>query len=368
VAVETASGLVIRDLAATAYVVPTPTPESDGTFAWSSTTVVVVEAAAGNATGIGYAYTHGGAAAVVDATLAPVVIGRDPLATAACWSAMVDAVRNVGRPGIASSAVSAVDIALWDLKGKLVGLSVADAVGRAHDAIPAYGSGGFTSSSTDELADELSDFVELGLTTVKMKVGRDPDTDVARVAAARRAVGNETGLLVDANGAYSRKQALDLARAFADRDVAWFEEPVSSDDLEGLRLMRDRAPAGMDIAAGEYGADIVYFRRLLDAGAIDCLQADVTRCGGITGFLRVGALADAHCLPLSSHTAPQASAHACAGVWHLRHAEYFIDHVRIESLFFDGVLRPDGGCLRPDPDRCGLGIDFKRNDAERYRT
>ena len=105
----------------------------------------------------------------------------------------------------------------------------------------------------------------------------------------------------------------------------------------------------MDVTAGEYGYDLPYFERMLDAGAVDCLQADVTRCGGITGFLRVGALADAHGLDLSAHTAPQVSAHACAGLWHLRHLEYFADHVRIESLLFDGVLEPVDGALRPDP-------------------
>src|SRR5581483_3886374 len=126
---------------------------------------------------------------------------------------------------------------------------------------------------------------------VKMKIGRDPANDPRRVAEAREAIGPDTQLFVDANGAYSRKEALALAHLFArDAGVTWFEEPVSSDDLEGLHLMREHAPAGMEIAAGEYGYDLWYFRRMLEAEAVDVLQADATRCAGITGFLRVGAL------------------------------------------------------------------------------
>jgi L-alanine-DL-glutamate epimerase-like enolase superfamily enzyme len=124
----------------------------------------------------------------------------------------------------------------------------------------------------------------------------------------------------------------------------------------------------MDIAAGEYGYDLPYFHRMLAAGAVDCLQADVTRCGGLTAFLRVGALTDARCLDLSTHCAPQVSAHACTGVWHLRHMEYFADHVRLESMLFDGVLTPEGGRLRPDPSRPGLGIELKCTSNEPYRV
>ncbi len=149
--------------------------------------------------------------------------------------------------------------------------------------------------------------------------------------------------------------------------MTWFEEPVSSDDLDGLRMVRSTSPPGLEVTAGEYGYDLPYFRRMLAADAVDCLQADVTRCAGITGFLRVGALSDAHTLDLSSHTAPQVSAHACSGLWHLRHLEWFADHVRVESMLFDGVLEPSGGAVRPDASVPGLGIEFKRQDAERFR-
>src|SRR5204863_2488614 len=132
-------------------------------------------------------------------------------------------------------------------------------------------------------------------------------------------------LMVDANGAYSPKRALDWAERYAAQGASWFEEPVSSDDLAGLRLLRERAPAGMAIAAGEYGWDEPYFERMLAAGAVDVLQADVTRCGGITGLLAVDGLCAARSMPLSAHCAPAISAHACCGLLSLEHLEYFHD-------------------------------------------
>ena len=125
---------------------------------------------------------------------------------------------------------------------------------------------------------------------------------------------------------YGRKQALALAASFADLGVTWFEEPVSSDDLDGLRLLRDRAPAGIEIAAGEYGYDIFYFQRMIEAGAVDVLQADATRCGGITGFLQAGTLCAASCLELSAHCAPSLHVHAACAMPNFRHLEYFHDH------------------------------------------
>ncbi len=349
-----------------AYTIPTPEPESDGTLIWDATTIVVVELGASDLSGIGYAYTAPAAASVVRETLASIVTGTDVLANGSTWLAMVRSVRSIGRPGIASSAIAAVDIALWDLKAKVLGISTADALGRFHAEIPAYGSGGFTSLTDAELAAQLEGWVAQGLRAVKMKVGREPARDPARVTVARAAIGDDVALFVDANGAYTRKEALALADQFAELGVTWFEEPVSSDDLEGLRLVRDAAPPGVDVTAGEYGYDLAYFQHMLDAGAVDCLQADVTRCGGLTGFVQVGALTDARSLDLSAHTAPHVSAHACCGLRRVRHLEWFADHVRIESLLFDGAMQPCAGALRPDPVDPGLGIVFKRQDAEEF--
>jgi L-alanine-DL-glutamate epimerase-like enolase superfamily enzyme len=257
---------------------------------------------------------------------------------------------------------------LWDLKARLLAVPLTDLVGRVRRSIPAYGSGGFTSYSDQQLHEELADWAADGLRMVKIKVGRDPDVDPDRVAVARKAIGPDARLFVDANGAYNRKDALTFARAFADLGVVWFEEPVSSDDLASLRVLRDRAPGGMDITAGEYGYDLFYFRRMLEAGAVDVLQVDATRCGGITGFLRAAALCEAAPVPMSAHTAPTLHGHLCTCVAPAIHAEYFRDHARVEQLLFDGALAPTNGDLVPDLDRPGLGVALRTDRAERYRV
>jgi L-alanine-DL-glutamate epimerase-like enolase superfamily enzyme len=356
----------IERIAASAYTIPTDAPESDGTLEWRSTTLVLVEARAADATGIGYSYANRATAVLVAETLAKVVAGRDALDVVDCFDAMVAAIRNLGRPGISSMAIAAVDNALWDLKARLLDVPLAHLLGAARDAIPVYGSGGFTSYSPGRLAEQLGGWAKTGIRMVKMKVGRDPAADVARVRTAREAIGPQTALFVDANGAYSRKQALGFADAFSNLGVTWFEEPVVSDDLEGLRLIRDRAPAWMDIAAGEYGYDLVYFRRMCEAGAVDVLQADATRCAGVTGFMRAAAVAEAFHVPLSSHCAPSIHAHACCAASAARHLEYFHDHVRIERMLFDGTLEPMNGALAPAADRPGFGLTFKAADARAY--
>jgi L-alanine-DL-glutamate epimerase-like enolase superfamily enzyme len=359
----------VERLDAAVYTVPTDEPESDGTLAWDSTTLVLVSAHAGDSTGIGWTYAGPAAAQVVTGTLAGVVAGRDAATPAASWAAMHHAVRNLGRPGLVAEAISAVDVALWDLAARLAGLPVSVAIGAVHEGTPIYGSGGFTSYDDRMLADQLAGWAEAGIPRVKMKVGRDPARDEHRVEVARKAIGDDVALFVDANGAYNRKQALEWADRFAGFAVRWFEEPVSSDDLAGLHLVRDRGPAGMDVAAGEYGYDLPYFQHMLDAEAVDCLQADVTRCGGISGVLRVAALCDARSMDLSLHCAPQVSAQIGTAVWHLRHLEYFHDHVRIEGMAFDGVLTPTaGGVLRPDRSRAGLGLTVRTADLEQYRV
>jgi len=358
----------VEALSAAAFTVPTPEPESDGTIAWDSTTVVVVEAEAGGISGTGYAYGSGAAVAVAEGVLFPAVTGgrRSAADVPGAFAAMVAAVRNVGRAGVASTALSATDAALWDLKARLLDLPLADLLGRVRPAVAAYGSGGFTSETPEELADQLGGWAASGYRMVKMKVGRHPDDDVERVAVARKAVGPDVELFVDANGAYSRRQALALAEQFAGLGVTWFEEPVSSDDLDGLRLLRDRSPAGMVVAAGEYGHDLFYFRRMLAAGAVDVLQADATRCGGVSGFLGVDAVCRSFGVPLSAHTSPTLHAHLCCAAPAAVHVEAFADHLRLESLLFDGALVPDGGLLRPAPDRPGLGLTLNRAAAARY--
>ena len=356
----------IKSLRASAYRVPTDFPESDGTLEWTTTTLVVVEASGGDHTGIGYTYADRATACLLNELLAKVVEGRDAMAIPANWLAMVRSIRNLGRPGISSMAIAAADIALWDLKARIIGLPLATLLGAARERVAVYGSGGFTSYDEDRLSRQLSGWAEQGISRVKMKVGRDPARDPSRVAAARKAVGQNVELFVDANGAYMRKEAVEFANRFHDSRVSWFEEPVSSDDLDGLRLLRDRAPAGMQIAAGEYGYDLPYFERMLAAGAVDVLQADASRCAGLTGFIQVAALCEARSLSLSAHCAPTLHVHPCCAARPVCHIEYFHDHVRIEHMLFDGALIPRDGYLQPDLSRPGIGIEFKRADAERY--
>jgi L-alanine-DL-glutamate epimerase-like enolase superfamily enzyme len=350
------------------YVIPTDAPEADGTFAWSKTTIIIVEIEAADSKGIGYTYSHSVAAPLIRNLLEQAVVGSDRFDIPLIFSQMRYFQRNYGREGIAATALSAIDIALWDLKSKLLRKPLAELLGLMRDSAPVYGSGGFTSYSDDQLRDQFACWVQAGIPRVKMKVGTDPDRDLARVQVARETIGADTRLFVDANGAYSRKQALCFAQRFAaESNVVWFEEPVSSDDLAGLHLLRERAPWGMDIAAGEYGFTAMYLQRMLAAEAVDVLQADATRCGGVTGFMDVASIADAHPLPLSAHCAPSVHMHLACAARPLRHVEYFHDHVRIESMIFDGFRPAQNGAMHPDLSRPGLGLELKTKDAERFK-
>jgi L-alanine-DL-glutamate epimerase-like enolase superfamily enzyme len=361
----------IESVEAAVYTVPTDAPEADGTLSWDSTVMTLVQARAGGRCGTGWTYGSAACAAVVTGKLAGVVRGRDPMDTGGAWEAMVRAVRNDGRPGAVGYAVSAVDVALWDLKARLLGISLPRLLGAVRSAVPVYGSGGFTTYDDRQLREQLSGWaLEQRIPRVKIKVGESwgaaAERDLERMAQARKVVGDETELFIDANGGYRRKQAIRVMAAAADLDVRWLEEPVSSDDLDGLREVRNAVAA--DVTAGEYGYDLTYFRRMCAAGAVDCLQADVSRCGGITEWLRAAAVAAAYGLEISGHCAPHLHAAAATAVPNLRHLEWFHDHVRIEGMFFDGALDPAGGAVRPDPDAPGLGLTLRAADAERYRT
>jgi L-alanine-DL-glutamate epimerase-like enolase superfamily enzyme len=355
----------ITDVKARAYKIPTDRPEADGTFAWDSTTLIVVHVSGGGKTGLGYTYTDASIVSLIEGKLKETLSDADAMDPPAAWLAMQGAVRNMGREGLAATAISALDGALWDLKAKLVDLPLCLLLGRYRESCLVYGSGGFTTYTEEQLREQLAGWVAEGCRWVKMKIGTHPEQDPHRVAAAKAAIGERT-LFVDANGAYKAKQALALAEVFAEQRVGWFEEPVSSDDLEGLQLLRRRAPACMEIAAGEYGYTVGYFRRMLNAGAVDVIQADITRCGGVTAWLQIAALAHAHHIDLSGHCAPSYHLHAACAAPHFRHLEWFHDHVRIEQMLFDGAPALDNGRIAPDLSRPGLGLEFKDKDARKY--
>jgi L-alanine-DL-glutamate epimerase-like enolase superfamily enzyme len=348
------------------YTVPTDAPEADGTYSWDSTTMVLVTLEAGGKSGLGYTYANAATGKVVDNLLKKVVTGREAFEQAATLQAMYHHVRNDGETGISIMAISAIDNALWDLRARLLGVPLVKMLGMVRPGIAVYGSGGFTSYDDAQLQQQLGGWAEHGIYMVKMKVGTHATDDARRVNVARQAIGEATQLFVDANGAYTVTQAIEIAHRFAECNVRWFEEPVSSDNLVGLSWIRQRAPLGMDIAAGEYGYSAWYFKRMLDAGAVTILQADATRCGGISGFLDAAALCWAANFPLSSHCGPSMHLHPCCSVPRAIHMEYFHDHVRIEQMFFDGFCEPVNGIMSPDLSRPGFGLTLKDKDAAKY--
>lgn len=356
-------------LDARAYRIPTDAPEGDGTLTWSSTTLVLVRASADGAVGTGWTYGPAAVAPVVPELLAPAVADLDPDDVPSAWLAMRRQLRNAGRPGIGGLALSAADNAIWDLKARRLDLPLARLLGAARHRVPVYGSGGFTTYDGETQHRQLAGWTrDRGITRVKIKIGESwgagEDRDLARMAAARRTIGPDVELYVDANGGYTRKQAVRVLRAAADLDVRWFEEPVSSDDLTGLGMVRDQVPA--DVAAGEYGFDLVYFQRMVPY--VDCLQVDVTRCGGITEFLRAAAVAAAAGLEVSAHCAPHQHLAVTAAIPNLRHLEWFHDHVRIESLLFEGAVLATGPVVPVNLTEPGNGLVFRETDADPYRV
>jgi L-alanine-DL-glutamate epimerase-like enolase superfamily enzyme len=360
----------VERLEVSVYRIPTDHPEADGTFHWDATTLVLVEAVADSGLrGLGFSYTAAAAGSLIEDLLVEAVIGRPVEQVGAAWEGMVRAVRNVGLPGVAATAISAVDTALWDLRARALELPLFHLLGVYRESVPIYGSGGFTSYSEKELVKQLAGWVKQGISKVKMKVGKDwgtkPDEDLARVSAVRRAIGSDAELFVDANGAYTVKQAIDMALRFQEQRVTYFEEPVPFDHIDQLAFIREHSPIA--IASGEYGYSTYDFRDVLKARAVDILQADATRCLGITGCLQAAALAHSYGIPFSTHTAASIHAHIGCAVPQIAHLEYFHDHVRIENMLFEGVLQPEAGHLRPDPSRPGLGLELKESDARRWR-
>ena len=364
------NGQAVTAVETAVYVIPTDAPEADGTLAWDKTTMVLVTVRADGEQGLGWSYASAAARTVITEMLTDVVTGRSALDIAGAAEAMARQVRNIGRPGVAATAISAVDIALWDLKARLLGQSLAGLLGPARQHVPVYGSGGFTSYDDMHTRQQLSEWVEKErIPRVKIKIGEgwggNERRDLARAELAREVIGPDAELYVDANGGYTVGQAVRVADELSAIGVSWFEEPVSSQDLAGLATVRRQVRP--DVAAGEYSWSLADSARLIEAGAVDCLQLDVTRCGGITEFLRGASLAAAHNLQVSGHCAPNLHAHVGAAVPNLRHVEYFHDHQRIERLFFDGTLDPADGSMSPDLTRPGHGLALRGADTERYR-
>ncbi|MEP6682075.1 MAG: enolase C-terminal domain-like protein [Parafilimonas sp.] len=364
---KSSNSILINNLKVSAFKIPTATPESDGTINWNSTTLILVEVKSADKTGIGYTYANEATAVVIDKVLKNIIVDANALDIPFLNAKMIAAIRNDGQVGIAMMAVSAVDNALWDLKAKLFDVPLCNLLGKAKESMLIYGSGGFTSYNKKQLQQQLSNWVDEGIKHVKIKIGTHAEKDVERVKEARDAIGNSTSLFVDANGAYTIKQAIEKSFQFKEFNISWFEEPVTSDNLEGLQFIREHVQAEVNIAAGEYAYNLPYFYHMLKANAVDILQADATRCGGITNFLKAASLAEAQQIPFSSHCAPALHLHAAVSLSNFYIAEYFYDHARIENMLFDGVMQSKNGCIYPDLSRPGIGLEFKYSDAEKYK-
>jgi L-alanine-DL-glutamate epimerase-like enolase superfamily enzyme len=347
------------------YTFPTPEPEADGTLRWDSTTAVTVSLEAGGRTGLGWTYSSPAAATVIRTHLAGVVHDRDAFDIPAGWSAMRRACRNLGTRGLVMQAISAVDIAWWDLKSRLLEVPLSALFGQARADVPVYGSGGFTTLTDRQLEEQVQWWLAAGCAAMKIKIGESwgsrVDRDLARVAQLREFAGPKVALMVDANGGYSVGQAARVGTALDDLGVVWFEEPVSSDDVAGLAAVRSAVRA--DVAAGEYVADAYDVDRLLPV--VDCLQLDLTRCGGYTGWLHGAAQARARNLDVSGHCAPSLHATVAGSIPNLRHVEWFVDHARLEPLLVDGAPEVHHGALHPRSDQPGHGMSIS-SQAEQW--
>lgn len=339
------SATVVDRIEVRALSFPTPAPESDGTLTWDHTGVVTVEASAGSHVGLGWSYTSPAAVELIRAVLAPEVLGEEASSPARLWERMHRACRNLGTRGVVMAAISAMDIALWDLRSKDLHLPLADLWGAQRDSVPVYGSGGFTSMSADQLDEQVDGWLAAGCSGVKLKIGEDWGRNVARdldrVARVATRVRDHAQVMVDANGAYSRGQAMQVGQDLDLLGVTWFEEPVSSEDLRGLGQLRD--VLGSEVAAGEYICEIADARLMCDA--VDCVQLDVTRCGGYTGWRRCAAYAHAANVPVSAHCAPALHLPLAISDGAVRHIEWFSDHVALESQLVDGAPLVRGGRL-----------------------
>jgi L-alanine-DL-glutamate epimerase-like enolase superfamily enzyme len=295
------------------------------------------------------------------------VLGRSALDVTDGWSAMRRAVRNLGSTGLAMQAVSAVDVAWWDLKARLLDVPLGDLLGRCRDDVPVYGSGGFTTLDDAQLADQVEGWAKAGCTAMKIKIGEswgaEPERDLQRTRQLRRLAPEGTQLMVDANGGYTVGEAGRVGDRLDDLGGVWVEEPVSSDDTAGLAAVREALAC--DVAAGEYAATPDDITALLPA--VDCLQLDATRCGGYTGWLRGTALAEAAHLQVSAHCAPSLHAVVAAAVPNLRHVEWFVDHARLEPQLLDGTLAVSGGALHPRHDGPGHGMTVS-GGADQWRV
>lgn len=309
-----------------------------------------------------------GARAILERDLKELLIGQDPLAHEKLWDDMFWRVRGYGRKGLAFCAISAVDIALWDLKGKIFGVPIYKLLGPYTDRVPIYGSGGWTSFTEAELVREQAGYVERGIPRVKMKVAKDfgksEEEDVRRLAAVRKALGDDVEIFIDANNGYYAKQAIRMARRFQEYNVGWFEEPVLADDIEGLAQIA--RSIDIPVATGEHEYTKYGFKELISRGGADIVQPDVGRVGGITEWMKVAHLAHAFNLPVAPHAVQLVHLQMALCTPNLKVVEYLGTTEGGDRVWYTEFPEPKDGMWAPYPDRPGLGLELNPASVRKY--
>ena len=308
--------------------------------------------------------------AVVEDSLKGVLIGEDPFNIEKLWNLMFWTVRGVGRKGIAFCAISALDIALWDLKAKALNLPLYRLLGPYTDTVPVYGSGGWTNFSESELVAEQVGYVERGFPRVKMKVGKDfgmsEDEDVKRLAAVRKAVGDDVEIYVDANNGYYAKQAIRMSQIFEQFDVKWFEEPVLADDIEGLSVISQSTT--IPVATGEHEYTKYGFKELIVRGGADIVQPDIGRVGGVTEWMKVAHIAHGFNLPVAPHAYQLIHLHVACATPNLKVVEYLGVSDKSDRVWYTEFPEPVNGMWSPYPDRPGLGLELDPAAVKKFKV
>ena len=360
--------MTIKSARVTAYSAPYDKPITNGLYTYTHTQIVVVELeTVSGVTGIGW--THGGAIVHEAAReIAQVVVG-EPLNTERLWKKLYRP-KLYGRRGLELRAISAVDIAVWDAIGKECGRSVHQMLGGYRDCVPAYMAGGYyvDGKGLDALQEEASEKVRGGARAIKMKIGAVPVAeDIARIDAVKAAVGDDVAVLVDANNAYNRLDALVMARALETRSIFWFEEPLSPEDNAGAADLTRRTD--VPIALGENEYTITGFRDLIDQKTADVLNADAQILGGITEWQKCAHYADANHVPVAPHGDQEIHVHLVAAIPNGLIVEYYDNGLNRlkEAMFHQQLELNEDGSLSV-PARPGLGFDLNHKALEKFKV
>ena len=363
----------ITDVTVQCYSWPRPRPISNGKYTYATVRLNLVRVHTDEGpNGVGWA---GGPGLSASMTIALVehfkeaLIGEDPFNYRRIWENMW-LPKVVGRRGLTTWIISAVDIALWDLMGKALGKPVHKLLGGFRDRIPTYVAGGYYEEGKGlrELAREMEESLELGARAVKMKIGGvEINQDVERVRVVRETIGPDVKLMVDANNAYVAYQAVEIARKMEPYDVFWFEEPVAPDDYEGhARVARS---SSIPVATGENEYTRYGFRDLIQHGSASILNADAQILGGITEFMNVASLAAAHDLHVAPHGAQEVHIHLVAAIPNGLILEFYRETVNPlhGRIFKESLTLDDDGCVSV-PQTPGLGMEPNWEVLEPYRV